>query len=97
MFRGGGSRGGGVGALAARRETAAHAGARVPRPGDVPHRPRFMGTQVGGLSGIAYDEARGVYYSLSDDPSQFGPARYYTLAVDLGDGRSIWATSRSAR
>ena len=47
----------------------------------------FMGTQVGGLSGIAYDEARGVYYSLSDDPSQFGPARYYTLAVDLGDGR----------
>jgi hypothetical protein len=47
----------------------------------------FAGTQVGGLSGIAYDERRAVYYSLSDDPSQFGPARYYTLRVDLGDGR----------
>jgi len=77
------------------------AGGGAARAADGPHTPAlefrgqaifptgftFMGTQVGGLSGIAYDEARGVYYSLSDDQSQFGPARYYTLAVDLGDGR----------
>ena len=79
----------------------AAAGGGAAGAGDGPHTPTlefrgqatfptgftFMGTQVGGLSGIAYDEARSVYYSLSDDPSQFGPARYYTLGVDLGDGR----------
>jgi len=47
----------------------------------------FAGTQVGGLSGIAYDGRRNVFYSLSDDPSQFSPARYYTLRVDVSDGR----------
>lgn len=47
----------------------------------------FEGTQVGGLSGIAYDEGRNVFYSLSDDPSQFNPARFYTLRLDLSDGR----------
>ena len=47
----------------------------------------FGGTQVGGLSGIAYDERRNVFYSLSDDPSQFDPARFYTLRVELSDGR----------
>ena len=79
----------------------ATAGGGAATAGDGPHTPAlafrgqaifptgftFMGTQVGGLSGIAYDEARGVYYSLSDDQGQFGPARYYTLAVDLADGR----------
>ena len=80
---------------------AAVGGAPAAQAGDGPHTPAlefrgqailptgfgFAGTQVGGLSGIVYDEARGVYYSLSDDPSQFGPARYYTLAVDVADGR----------
>jgi len=47
----------------------------------------FEGTQVGGLSGIAYDEGGNVFYSLSDDPSQFNAARFYTLRVDLSDGR----------
>ena len=46
----------------------------------------FAGTVVGGLSSITYDAARGVYYSLSDDPSQFNPARFYTLDVDLSAG-----------
>lgn len=46
----------------------------------------FAGTQVGGLSSITYDASRGVYYALSDDRSQINPARYYTLAIDLGDG-----------
>jgi hypothetical protein len=47
----------------------------------------FDGTVVGGLSGITYDAERGVFYSLSDDRSEFGPARFYTLRVDLADGR----------
>jgi len=46
----------------------------------------FAGTQVGGLSGIQY-AGRGTFYSLSDDPSQFGPARFYKLRADIGDGR----------
>jgi 3-phytase len=43
----------------------------------------FAGTTVGGLSSITYDAARGVFYSLSDDQSQFAPARFYTLRVDV--------------
>jgi hypothetical protein len=46
----------------------------------------FDGTVVGGLSSITYDAKRGVFYSISDDRSEFGPARFYTLRVDLGDG-----------
>ncbi len=53
----------------------------------VPTGTTFAGTIVGGLSGITYDEHSNVFYSLSDDPSQFGPARYYTLRVDVSDGR----------
>jgi len=53
----------------------------------VPTGTTFEGTQVGGLSGIAYDAERNVFYSLSDDPSQFNPARFYTLRVDVSDGR----------
>lgn len=47
----------------------------------------FAGTEVGGLSAIAYDPRRGVYYALSDDRSTIAPARYYSLAIDLSDGR----------
>ncbi|MGH2538706.1 MAG: esterase-like activity of phytase family protein [Candidatus Promineifilaceae bacterium] len=46
----------------------------------------FAGTEVGGLSAVTYDAARGVYYVLSDDRSEINPARYYTVGVDLGDG-----------
>jgi hypothetical protein len=46
----------------------------------------FAGTTVGGLSSITYDAARGVFYTLSDDQSQFNPARFYTLRIDLSDG-----------
>jgi endonuclease/exonuclease/phosphatase family metal-dependent hydrolase len=42
---------------------------------------------VGGLSGITYDAERGVYYAVSDDPSGRSPARFYTLEIDLGEGR----------
>lgn len=45
----------------------------------------FAGTEVGGLSGITFDATRGVYYSLSDDPSSIDPARFYTLTIDVVD------------
>jgi len=47
---------------------------------------QFEGTEVGGLSGIAYDAARNVFYTLSDDPSQIDPARFYTLRIDVSAG-----------
>jgi len=43
----------------------------------------FAGTQVGGLSSIAFDPALGVYYVLSDARAQFGPVRFYTFRIDL--------------
>ena len=46
----------------------------------------FAGTTVGGLSSITFDAARGVFYTLSDDQSQFSPARFYTLRIDVSDG-----------
>jgi hypothetical protein len=47
----------------------------------------FEGTQIGGLSSLAYDATRDLFYALSDDPSQFNPARFYTLRLDASDGR----------
>ncbi|MBA3338703.1 MAG: esterase-like activity of phytase family protein, partial [Geodermatophilaceae bacterium] len=46
----------------------------------------FEGTEVGGLSGLAYDAALDVYYAISDDRSQLQPARFYTLQIDLSAG-----------
>jgi len=43
----------------------------------------FNNTQVGGLSGITYDPARNVYYSISDDRSSLNPARFFTLQRKL--------------
>lgn len=44
------------------------------------------GAPVGGLSSIAYDAERDLYYAISDDPASRGPARFYTLDIDLSDG-----------
>ena len=52
----------------------------------VPTGTTFAGTTIGGLSSITFDRKRGVFYSLSDDQSQFNPARFYTLHIDLSDG-----------
>ena len=52
----------------------------------VPTGTTFAGTVVGGLSSIAYDPGRGVYYALSDDQGTFSPARFYTLGIDVADG-----------
>lgn len=42
----------------------------------------FADTEVGGLSGIAFDASRDVYYAMSDDRSN---ARFYTVTIDLSD------------
>lgn len=48
---------------------------------------QYAGTTVGGLSGLDYDEANGIWYVVSDDRSALGPARFYTaeLAFDATD------------
>ena len=43
----------------------------------------FEGAPVGGLSALAYDRPRDRFYALSDDRSEFAPARFYTLKLDL--------------
>jgi hypothetical protein len=43
-------------------------------------------TTVGGLSGLAYDAKRGVYYAVCDDRGENQPPRYYTLEIDTGEG-----------
>jgi 3-phytase/alkaline phosphatase D len=44
---------------------------------------RANGTEVGGLSAMAYNPSEGTYYVLSDDRAE---ARFYTATVDLADG-----------
>ena len=48
----------------------------------------FEGTVVGGLSSLAYDEARDVYYAISDARPEIGQGahRFYTLDIDVSDG-----------
>lgn len=55
----------------------------------VPSGTIFAGTEIGGLSSITFDEARNVYYTLSDDQGDReteDPVRYYTVDIDLTDG-----------
>ena len=40
---------------------------------------------IGGLSSL-FHVGGGIYYAVSDDSGQRGPARYYTISVDLNDG-----------
>ena len=44
---------------------------------------QFQGTTFGGLSSIAYDERRDVFYAISDDQVN---ARFYTLRIDVTGG-----------
>ena len=53
----------------------------------IPTGTQFKDTEVGGLSGITYDRVRRVYYAVSDDRSEIDPARFYTLRIDVSDGR----------
>ena len=42
---------------------------------------KFENTQVGGLSGLAYDRINDIFYVVSDDRSDFAPARFYALKL----------------
>ncbi|WP_293787243.1 esterase-like activity of phytase family protein [uncultured Pedobacter sp.] len=53
----------------------------------MPLNPVFENTVVGGLSGIDYDVKQNQYYIISDDPSQFSPARIYTAKIDLKENK----------
>jgi 3-phytase len=54
---------------------------------NIPTGTQFEDTEVGGLSSITYHPDRDVYYTLSDDPGNIDPVRYYTLSIDLSDGQ----------
>ena len=47
---------------------------------------QFQDTQVGGLSGLTYDQQRDLFYAISDDRSRLAPARFYTLKLKLNSG-----------
>ncbi len=47
----------------------------------------YKDVELGGLSGISYDPARNLYLVISDDRSNLAPARFYTLQIDLADGK----------
>lgn len=53
----------------------------------MPLNPDFQNTVVGGLSGIDYDVKQNQYYIISDDPSQFSPARIYTAKIELKENK----------
>lgn len=55
----------------------------------LPHRMAFQGTTVGGLSGLDFDPASGLWIALCDDRSELQPARFYTLRLDIADGRPL--------
>ena len=54
---------------------------------NIPTGTLFEDTVVGGLSSMAYDPGRGVYYAISDDQGTINPVRYYTLDIDVSDGQ----------
>ncbi|MGJ6967399.1 esterase-like activity of phytase family protein [Streptosporangium sp. G11] len=49
----------------------------------LPHKMRFRGTTVGGLSGIDRDPRTGTWYFISDDRWRYNPARFYTGRLDI--------------
>lgn len=46
----------------------------------------FEDTVVGGLSGITYDPRSNVYYTISDDKSDHGNVRFYTVRLRVSEG-----------
>ena len=47
----------------------------------IPSRLAFRGTVVGGLSGLDYQPATDTWIAISDDKSEFSPARFYSLKL----------------
>jgi hypothetical protein len=60
--------------------------------GFLPHRMPFKGTTVGGLSGLDFDPASGLWAALCDDRSELQPARFYTLRLEITASRPLVAT-----
>lgn len=50
---------------------------------DLPGAMQLKNSTIGGLSSIDYDKTNDIYYLISDDPSAYGPARYYTAKIYL--------------
>jgi hypothetical protein len=48
----------------------------------LPPSPHFAGMRVGGFSGLDYDPASDGWLAISDDRSEHGPARFYTVKLD---------------
>jgi hypothetical protein len=49
---------------------------------------KIAGTEFGGISGLDYDAASGLFYAISDDRSERAPARLYTLKLAI-DGKGV--------
>ncbi|MBW4693876.1 MAG: esterase-like activity of phytase family protein [Lyngbya sp. HA4199-MV5] len=56
----------------------------------------FQGARVGGLSAITYDRQRDRFYAISDDRSEFAPARFYTLKLALENANAKAPTMKVA-
>jgi hypothetical protein len=54
---------------------------------DVPFNYNFKNTVVGGLSGIDYVPERNSYYLISDDRSEYNPARFYEAKIVLNNNK----------
>jgi hypothetical protein len=52
----------------------------------IPTGTQFLSTEIGGLSGLTYDSQKDLYYAISDDRGQKGPARIYSFKINLKDG-----------
>lgn len=52
---------------------------------DIPYQFSFQQTTVGGLSGIDFDSAQQIFYTISDDRSALQPARFYTMKIVFND------------
>lgn len=50
---------------------------------DIPYEENFQNTELGGFSGIDYDEKNKEYYIISDDRSEHAPARFYKAKIDI--------------
>lgn len=49
----------------------------------IPYNFNFKNSTVGGLSGIDYDKATGLYYLISDDRNAINKARFYSAKINL--------------
>jgi hypothetical protein len=52
----------------------------------IPTGTQFLSTEIGGLSGLTYDFQKDLYYAISDDRGQKGPARIYSFKLNIKDG-----------